>query len=230
MNALARAAIAAACVVLSACVTSSYDQAYEKAYVSVPSDDDYRGVVLFLHGCGGRNPYGDWRDYFVKKGFVFIYPYSFDDPRPPKACSPPWANQSAIRFIRKRQAEYALEQIRLDYPGKPIIIWGHSEGGGLANTLPMDGVAGVITTGQLCGGWYGNTTVPKDVPLLVMVGDRDRYMKPPLRTRNLNVAGDCAAMMARSPKWNYLMVKDSGHWVSMIRREAREAVVRLLGE
>lgn len=220
--------LSAACIALAACVTGSFDQAYEKAYLFGGPPPDYRGVVLHLHGCDGSDPLSDWTDFLTDQGFAIVKIESFADPRPPESCFPPYPNNLAIRQLRKRQAEYALDQIRLDYPGKPVFIWGHSEGGYVTNMLSMDGVAGAITTGAPCGG-LGLTRVPKETPLLMLIGKHDRYMKPPLRRTALNLQGSCALVAGRSPNWNYLIV-DQGHWVRINTPGVRETVLRLLSD
>lgn len=218
---------AASCIALTACVTTSVDKSYDKAQV-YGWEDEFDTVVLHLHGCGG-DPLMDGVMFMLEQGYTVVVPDSFADPRPGSSCSPPWIHdKNEIMRIRIKQAEYALERIRLEYPGKKVIVWGHSEGGGVANAIdePVDGV---ITTGYQCG--YrsrGGTHVRKDVPLLAIIGDYDPMIEHSVRRyRHSSIKALCRRVMSHSSKWKHLIV-NAGHRPSMHIPAIREALLEFL--
>ncbi len=217
-----RKIIIAAALMLAGCVTT-VEKSYEAAQVYGPPVGKERGVVLYLHGCDGgglESHKWDFAQLFMDAGFVVVVPNSFADPRPPKSCSPPWMAKSQIYSIRDRQTKYALKQIRTEYLGKTIVVWGHSEGGGVANLID-EKVAGIVTTGYHCG--YRNratTQIREDVPFLAIMGTRDSYMPAAL-------ASTCARVF-QSPAWEYMIVDGMGHQPVVRRHEVREAVASFL--
>ena len=214
-------ALQAAALALAGCVTT-VEKSYEAAQVYGPPVGEKRGVVLYLHGCGGslESHKWDFAQLLMNAGLVVVAPDSFADPRPPKSCGPPWMAKSQIYSVRDRQAKHALEQIRMEYPGKPIVVWGHSEGGGVANLID-EKVAGIVTTGYHCG--YrnrGTTQIREDVPFLAIMGTKDSYMPAGL-------APTCARVF-QSPAWEYVIVDGMGHQPVVRRREVQEAVASFL--
>ena len=215
--------VVASFLALAACVT--VENSYEKAQV-YGWEDDFDTVVLHLHGCGG-DPLMEGVMFMLEQGYTVVTPDSFADQRPKASCRPPWPNKDQIFRVRTEQAEYALEQIRLEYPGKKVIVWGHSEGGGVANRI-SEPVDGVITTGYHCGyRSQARTSVSKDTPLLVLVGKYDGLMDDPVRRTNSGtIEALCERVMGGSPKWKYLIV-EAGHRPS-IRGTVKEAILEFL--
>ena len=200
----------AGALLLAACVTAgSHHLAYNRAHVHGPdSPDGVRGVLLILHGCGGTFP-RDWWKFMVRQGFLTVWINSFDDPRPPKSCVQPFPNKPAIYAIRTRQANHALDGLRATYAGLPLIVWGHSEGGGVAHQIDARGVAGIITTGYQCG--YratGSTRIPDDIPWLAVTSDGDPHMLYPSLGP---LRATCEGIQRNKPKWSHLILRGSYH-------------------
>lgn len=196
--------VVAACVALAACVTT-HDQAYERAHVHGPEDG---AILLILHGCSGTFEW-TWQKFMMDQGFLTIFIDSFKDPRPAKSCHPPFPNKAAIYDIRKRQATYALTQIRKDYPGRKVIVWGHSEGAGVAQLIDVP-VAGIITTGYQCGYRFtGTARIRPDVPWLAVLARDDPYMRHPVR--RMGPLRTICEQAQHSPAWSHIILPAGGH-------------------
>jgi len=177
-----RAELIAVWLMMCACLSgtaAAEDATLEKGYVSKSPAN--KGIVLYLHGCDGgfnTSPAADWHDWLERSGFKVFAPNSFAEERPPVSCSAPYPYKAEIYAIRLRQTVRVLEQIIEDHPGVPIYVWGHSEGGGVANLLSQK-VEGILTTGYPCG--FKRTPVTqirKDVRVLVVMGSErfDHYL------------------------------------------------------
>jgi hypothetical protein len=138
--------------------------------------------MVMLHGCnevqlGGWNY--SWINYYRASGFRVVVPNSFAEAREPHTCG---ANEALIdrqaRNIKLRiaQTHRTLAKLRKQYPGEPIYIHGHSEGGWVAQALG-EKVAGIIVTGAPCGFGFSEAylAAPK-VPILVIVGVKDPFV------------------------------------------------------
>ena len=84
-----------------------------------------------------------------------IAPDIFADPRPPSKRPKPGrvrkfaTDRAEIYEVRMKQTAYALWRIRETYPNAKILVWGQSEGAGIANRI-NEKVDGIITTGAPC--------------------------------------------------------------------------------
>lgn len=232
MNRLAAVSLTFA---VSACVTSSVEKAYEKAEVYGPQDPAI-GVVLYLHGCGGLGVAGEiwsWADFFIKQGWEFVAPNSFADPRPQVVC--PETNvasrrdiKNSIRSLRVAQAEYALERTRADYPGLPIIVWGHSEGSGVAIQVkgPVDAV---ITTGHRCSMWWRDRLrLATDTPYLAIVSSEDRYFSKELRARGPEYLRRQCDRNITGKAWTYYVAEGERHRPRIANKSIRMRVMDFL--
>ena len=132
--------------------------------------------------------------------------------------------------LRQRQTKYALAQIRLEHPGKKIVVWGHSEGGELANRI-AEPVAGIITTGYRCGyRSHGGTLIPKDIPLLAIIGTDDGWVRRALkRTAYASIEAHCKATL-RSPKHQFIVIEGAGHRPALRIRKFRKAVTDFIAQ
>ena len=222
---------------LAACATPTFDKPYaeadDKSYAEadVFGQSAESGVLIYLHGCkGGIYPWiRDWIRYLTANGFVVIAPDSFADPRPPATCSFPYPQKETIYGIRKRQAKFAIARVREEYPGVPIFVWGHSEGGGVVNLLDVQ-VDGIISSGYQCG--YrstGITYIRRDVPFLALQGTDDFNISESLEySVYLSLQSLCAAVM-RSPQWRRVEVQGMGHTAPRSYPAVLEAVNQFLG-
>jgi hypothetical protein len=194
---------------------SKADPTLSKGYSSERRPD--KGVVLYLHGCDGLFTRGFVEAWFVhleRAGFKVIAPDSFADARPSMSCAPPFPNKDEIYNIRLKQTSHIIGILRKLYPGKPLYLWGHSEGGGVAN-LTSENVDGIITTGYQCGFRNtGNTKINKDVPLLVFVGNEafDVNIRGARQmTTHPSQKALCEHVFGGNDMWQFVEVPDAGH-------------------
>jgi hypothetical protein len=202
------------CVRLSGAVAAE-DATLEKGYVSKNADN--KGIVLYLHGCDGgfnASPAADWHDWLERSGFKVFAPNSFAEERPPVSCSAPYLYKDEIYAIRLRQTVRVLEQIIEGHRGVPIYVWGHSEGGGVANLLSQK-VEGILTTGYPCG--FKRTPVTqirKDVRVLVVMGSErfDYYLlEAHLESGFATLADLCRETFRAHPKASWKQFYNLGH-------------------
>ena len=204
-----------------------------KGYVS--RNSAINGVILFLHGCdGGSNtsPFVDWYDWFERSGFKVYAPNSFAEPRPPMSCSTPYPNKDEIYAVRVKQTVRVLDQLMQEYSHTRIYVWGHSEGGGVANTLEQK-VAGILTTGYPCGFKRTPTTrIRPDVPVLVLMGSErlDHYLlEAHLASGYATLHDLCADVFRSHPNASWKQFYTLGHGPYPGHLELFRAVNEFLG-
>jgi hypothetical protein len=142
-----------------------------------------RGIVLFLHGCNGmgwsRNA-EIWSSYFNALGYNFFAPDSFAEPRPAEVCGPAWRtrgrDQTIILKLRVAQTLRSIAELKKRYPGLPIYVWGHSEGGSIVKYLNVE-VAGIMSSGDECDASGLKIAAPASVPVLYLFGENDALWK-----------------------------------------------------
>jgi len=162
-----------------------------------------RGTMLLLHGCNGADFSNGWQmawvNYYRAQGFRVIMPNSFADVRDPDSCPPLSENgvdkQTRNLKLRVAQTLRTLSGIRKKYPGEPLYLHGHSEGGAVAQALG-EKVDGIIVTGATCGFGYSDFYhVGKGVPVLVIAGTKDPWFTQAKDAKGLaqfcrNIIGD----------------------------------------
>lgn len=231
-----RSLLIVAALGLSACASllPTVDRAYEQALRF--GNEPRRGLVLFLHGCDGLGGpqlfawQAVWVRQLTERGFLVVAPDSFADPRPSQSCQAPFPNKEEIYQIRARQAALAVERLRSTYPTSKLLVWGHSEGGGVANLVTAK-VDGIVTTGYQCG--YrstGRTWILSEVPLLAIMGTADPYVIEALRFANVSSADELCRTIFSSPKWRAVTVPGMPHAASLDLAPVREALTRFLDE
>ena len=119
-------------------------------------------------------------------------------------------NWMEVYSIREKQIEYSLKKIRETYPNKNIYIWGQSEGGLLVHMV-NEKVAGIISTGYQCGRGSVSTKIRKDVPLLVILGTNDPYIKEWGGVDYYGSIEEMCQHFIKSPLWRYKIVDGMGH-------------------
>ena len=225
--------ILASFLILTGCVTTtptSFQQAYHQAKVYGPTTNRQTvGVVLYLHGCGGLSVNDVtwwWAHFFIQHGWEFVALNSLADSRPKPICQAYPGFRSTkewIHQLRATQTRYALEQLVIDYPGLPIVIWGHSEGAAVANLI-SEPVAGILTTGHRCGYWnHGWTKFNPAVPVLVIVGARDPYTPESKK----QIQSNCKRVL-KSEEWDYLVLDKVGHLPEPQKRPVKQRVLAWL--
>jgi Alpha/beta hydrolase family len=141
-----------------------------------------RGAILLVHGCNGL---GDkvftdvWGQYFNALGYDFYAPDSFAVERPKEVCGNtndyPADQVSTVWRLRVAQTQRTLADLKSKNPGKPVYMWGHSEGGLIVQMIETD-LAGVIVSGEECGVLGTPVALASAVPLLYIWGEYDQYV------------------------------------------------------
>ena len=202
-----------------------------------------RGIVLALHGCSRvrRLPkwVKQWLSYFRAQKFRVIMPNSFAEKRPPQQCdrrkrgrlSRPSLRQlefiDRVKRIRTAQTYRTLGSLNDKYPALPVIIWGHSEGGRIAQYISVK-VAGILTSGVECG-FRGihRILVKPTVPVLALIGSKDFAIRRPTRLTRENVSEYCANVF-RSPLWEFEYLEGVDHYPSIKNRTVRQSVDKFI--
>jgi hypothetical protein len=156
------------------------DRPLQKAYkYMIPKS---KGIILHVHGCDGRGGkvFSDvWGAYFNALGYDFIVPDSFAVKRPKAVCGfsndyPP-EQVSQVTRLRVKQTLQTLAGLRKANPGKPIYMWGHSEGGFIVQLVQAE-VDGIIVSGEECGAYGAPPVSGKKVPFLYIWGEYDQFV------------------------------------------------------
>lgn len=146
-------------------------------------------VVLYLHGCSGFTQQADiYRDLLISEGYAVFAPDSFQRPGRKKC-----RDQGPLRdrvLLRSEEVEYALKEIRkLTWVDQEhVILMGFSEGGNTTDSWSKPGFAAHIILGSACTLVGGVPAAPAGVPVLAIVGEKDRF-RPGLSCKILRTVG-----------------------------------------
>jgi pimeloyl-ACP methyl ester carboxylesterase len=178
-----------------------------------------RGSVLFLHGCNGIKSINGWvyawASFYRAAGYRVFFPDSFVDQRDTELCGIPPPDQidhqTRNMKLRIAQTKRSLSVLRKKYPGEPIYVHGHSEGGYAAQALG-ENVSGIIVTGSPCGFGSAGTyfSAPK-VPVLVIVGTKDSYVPDSSSPKRL---ADYCKSVTGDGSLQFISVKGLGHYAA----------------
>jgi hypothetical protein len=118
-----------------------------------------------------------WVNYYRSAGFRVIAPNGFAELREPDVCGVANEknsdNQTRNLKLRVAQTLRTIAGIKKKYPGEPLYLHGHSEGGYVVQALGKK-VDGIIVSGAPCGfGYAGVYRAAKGVPLLLIAGTKD---------------------------------------------------------
>lgn len=197
-----------------------------------PSGQDRPGIMVMLHGCNRVNMGGwwiAWINYYRAAGFLVIVPDSFADPRDEEICGVPSESdidkQTRILKLRIAQTRRTLRNIRKQFPGAPIYLHGHSEGGLVVQALGED-VAGIIVTGTSCGVGKSEAywTAP-DVPVLIIAGGEDKFN---FGGRNATQLASYCKEVQGPGKLTAILVQGMGHLAAIWRPEVNDAIAKFL--
>ena len=202
---------------------------YTEVYNSLPM----QGIVLHLHGCDGSwDKYSEiWGAYFNALGYSFFAPDSFAETRPAKVCGMPEParvrESETILKLRIVQSLRTIAELKRKYPGKPIYVWGHSEGAMIIKYFEAD-VDGIIMSGEECGASGIKIAAPASVPVLFLFGDNDPYIegfKAPLTNKKMERCRN----FVRNKKTKIVIVKNSKHEYWPWRPEIAKAMSEFIG-
>jgi hypothetical protein len=198
-----------------------------------------RGILLLLHGCNRVRSLPRWTRrwirYFRNEGFRVVVPNSFAEPRQRSQCDRVKRKRYLLPSLRKRAVQDQVSRFRVaqtyrtvrvlrkQYPGLPILIWGHSEGAIVARYL-SEGIAGVFLTGNRC---EGCVLFPRDIPYLAFIGSSDPFIVRPKSLTLASVRKYCNRKL-RPPEWGFVYLKGVGHFPSIRSRKVRKAVDKFI--
>ncbi len=210
------------------------DAPLAKAFVSRLFVGKPRGIILAVHGCDGlgSETYNTaWGSFFNSLGYDFYMPNSFAESRPRQVCGNDAVSGrhlvSKVFRLRQAQTLRTIARLEADHPGVPIILWGHSEGGFIVQSLKAD-VSSIIVTGEECDVYDFPIAAPAKVPVLYVLGENDAFVdgfKLPLTKKALRA---CGKYMGRR-KWAVAVVKDNDHVIYPWRKTAAMAIAKFLG-
>ena len=215
------------------------DVPLQRAVQIWPKGSKPKGIVLALHGCDGPG-YGvpafadTWFRFFQARGFLVIYPSSFDEKRPPIHCGTilPENYQAfteAVKF-RAAQTRRTIAELRKTHPGVPLYIWAHSEGGHVAQAVDAK-VSGIIIIGTICGiSTPGTMLAPRSVPVLHVYGASDDQVIDTYKTLTRKTVDKLCGPIYRSKSRSWVIAEGAGHRTSIWRQNVIDAVSRLIGQ
>jgi pimeloyl-ACP methyl ester carboxylesterase len=194
-----------------------------------------RGVLLYVHGCsglGGSLRSDAWGNFINALGYDLYAPDSFADDRPAPACGKetnyPPMQISAIRRQRVAQTLRTLEILKKQNPGKPIYLWGHSEGGHIVQVTGAD-VSGIIVTGEECGAYRAGIAASGKIPVLYIFGDKDPHVNFVAKPFNAKAADRYCRSVLGTRKFDLIVLKDRGHLTWPWNSAVANAFAKFLG-
>ena len=185
-------------------------------------------VMIYLHGCGGINPYHDiygWGEYIAKMGFVVVIPNSFERPNRISNCNSGTKQTGFFPPVweyRQQEILYALEQFKQikNIDLNAIFLMGHSEGGVAAAQNSNKDFRGVIISGWTCARVTSGLMADKDTAVLAIAYTKDFWYE------TYNLRGRCIDV-ARGQKVTQVDLKGYGHDTYM-EQQAKDAVYKFL--
>ena len=131
-------------------------------------------AVIYLHGCAGNTAGNNWANNFNELGYAFFAPDSLQRPR--KSLCYTGRMKSYRIPMRREELFYALDQLRkLEWiDQKRIVLMGSSEGAQAASDYSGDEFAAVVLSATDCRFSGGSPNTSPDIPVLNMVGSRDK--------------------------------------------------------
>jgi pimeloyl-ACP methyl ester carboxylesterase len=194
-----------------------------------------KAIILLVHGCNGL---GDriftdvWGAYFNALGYDLYAPDSFAVKRPKEVCGmvddfPP-EQISTVWRLRIAQTQRNLADLRAANPGKPIYLFGHSEGGLIVQMVETD-VAGIIVSGEECGVFGAPVAAARTVPLLYVWGEFDQYLNGMGFRISEDSGRKCETLMpTHKPRFAVLPGRSHIPWPWNVK--VNEAIASFLGE
>jgi hypothetical protein len=201
-------------------------------YFGSPQKAD--AILLFIHGCDGKSTVSDpwfngWLSTFAAKNLAVVQPDSFADPHP-SICGDFQAFRYKDNVLRQRvaQTRRTIDNLKYDFPGKKIYIWGHSEGG-LVTQLFDYQVSGIIVSGANCLRPAANIG---QTPLYHIIGDNDHAIdlgQPGARFTDDLVQSQCSGYGAKGSK-TYSIIPGGDHFVDVNTSALQAGIARILDQ
>lgn len=193
-----------------------------------------RGIIIYVHGCDGMDSWeynSAWGSFYNSLGLDYYAPNSFGDLRPRTVCGKHEDNGfhlvSEVYRLRIAQTHRTIDKLRKENPGKPIYLWGHSEGSLIVQAIEAK-VDGIIVSGGGCGVFDMPVAAASNIPFLYVLGAMDTYvggMKYPFTEKSLQV---CQKLMGKR-KWKAAVIQNNGHAIWPWRETAAKAITKFVG-
>lgn len=187
-------------------------------------------VMIYLHGCGGINPYHDlygWGEYIAKMGFLVILPDSFSRPNRIANCNSATKQFGTFPQVwdyRQQEISYTLENLKniKNVDQNAIFLMGHSEGGVAAAQNNNDKFKGVIISAWTCSIRVSGLMSARETAVLAMGHTKDSWHDTPaLRGRCID--------FANGRKVTQLDLEGYGH-DTFVEQQAKIAAFKFLKE
>lgn len=215
------------------------DLPLKKAINFWPKEAKPKGVMLALHGCNkpgsGVERFEDsWFRFFQARGFLVVFPSSFDELRPSEFCGlhTPQSYIAATHSIKFRvaQTKRTIAELRKAHPGIPLFLWAHSEGGLVAQAVNVK-VSGIIIVGTTCGfGEPRAVLVPRSVPILHVYGEFDDKVISDDKVLTKKDIDKLCGPGYRSKARSWVIATGADHLTSLWRQNVIDAVSRMIGQ
>jgi dienelactone hydrolase len=151
-----------------------------KTYAAEQEGQKPLPAVVFLHGCEGFKP-TFWEANFpialAKAGYVVFVPDSFARPDRKQACHFVRWNTLVLRHAEIDDARQRLQRVAW-VDQRNLFLAGHSEGGMATATYDGPAFNAYYISGWTCASREPSLNplhMPKDSPVLTVLGDKDEY-------------------------------------------------------
>jgi hypothetical protein len=195
---------------------------------------DSKAIVLAIHGCDGKskrsdNWFNDWRAYFNDRNYAVVQPDSLAD-KHRISCGEFTTNKEVDNILRLRvaQTRRTIGNLKKRFPKKKFYIWGHSQGGLIAQFFDYE-VSGIVVTGAECV--YASPTA-RSTPVHMVMGDNDRFIAHAKNGEKLNdkILRESCKGFRTSGRKSYSLIKGGDHWVSVSNPKVQEGLDRIFGK
>jgi hypothetical protein len=210
------------------------DKPLAQGFRAVLPTKNSRGILLAVHGCDGMGHptyNAAWGSFYNSLGLDYYVPNSFAETRPRPVCGNHVENGvelvSEVFRLRIAQTLRTIEKLHAANPGKPIYLWGHSEGSLIVQAIEAD-VAGIIVSGDECGVLNLPVGAAANIPFLYVLGADDKNvegMRYPFSEKSMGI---CKKFMGKR-KWSAVVIPRNGHIIHPWRAKGAAAIAKFVG-
>lgn len=129
--------------------------------------------------------------------------------------------------MRIAQTQRSIEKLHASNPGKPIYLWGHSEGSLIVQAIEAN-VAGVIVSGDECGVLNMPVAAAPNIPFLYVLGADDKNVEGMHYPFSEKSMGICKKFMGNRI-CSATVIPHNGHIIYPWRDKAAVAIAKFVG-